>query len=118
MNKAMNAIKWELEEERKKKTLERAAMLTHLHSFKYYEKGASGIYDIEKDGSTELARTVIQCCLLESEYPLPDATLADSLSASVGTSRKQFRDKLKEQIEKLTKQEPSITLRSAGLLCT
>jgi len=92
MNESMSTIKWELEEERKKKTLERAMMFTDLNSFKYHElEGGSWV----EKSSSDLAKKTIQSFLLGLESKLPPARVGSSLLSSTSLA---FRSKFTTQI--------------------
>ncbi len=110
MNDSLAVIKWELEEERKKKTLERAAMLSHLGSFTYYWKNGNTWVEEE---SSEYVKRVLQCFLLGQGCTLPEeAAMSDSCTGAIALqrSKKEFRDNLVKQIKDLINKEPRLNV--------
>ena len=88
MNDAMRVIKWELEEERKKKTHARAMEVTHLTLFEYFT-GASVQYGDLVQQSSYLVKDAIQWSLLDHVYNIP-ARAAMGKKGGIGADKKAF----------------------------
>ena len=109
VNDAMDVIKWELKEERRLKTLERAAQMTNnVRSFAYH----NGTWV----SSGDLAKKVIQYFMLGSGCELPSgATLVnDGSSVDNEDAFAAFRDKFTWQIKLLIKREPRLVKKTNG----
>jgi hypothetical protein len=94
------SIKSMLEEETKAKTLERAAALTHLGSFKYNSSRSDGI------NSSDLAEKIIEWYSLGYGYNIPGDYYIGHYNDD--DKKKKFREQLAEQIGDLIKRKPRI----------
>ena len=118
VKKDIGAIKWELEEERKQQTLERAIKLAHVGSFVYCD-----IEGTEWD-SPELAIDVIELFLLGGGAFLPEAILTTKVTTSMKrtvfkkqANQRAFR-KFVEQITNLIGRDPRLGRTTTGRTTT
>ena len=109
VNDAMDVIKWELKEERRLKTLERAAQMTNnVRSFAYH----NGTWV----SSGDLAKKVLQYFMLDSGCELPSGATLVNAGSSVNNedALAAFRDKFTWQIKLLVKREPRLVKKTNG----
>lgn len=105
-------IKKLLEDEKKRKTLERAIGMTDLESFTYYVHGGEKSY--------ELAKLVLQWFSLGYGFVLPEASLKrhSPRKEEKEADLKAFVNKFAVQIKELIKQEPRLERRDDGTYVT